>query len=145
MPASGTTTAASHDDARTGSRLAASASWRAVEAVLTCATSLAPSEGGLHLVLALVQRFALPSDSQRTAVAMRCGGIASEGAACAASHGSAWGFARVVRLEHPSLVMVSVGASSACAAMTTRSTTLGLGVEGEPETCWRFGRPFASR
>jgi hypothetical protein len=99
----------------------------------------------MHLALALAQQLVGRIEPPPRVVMLTCGALAFGGAPSDAAHGGAWGFARVLRLEHPSLVMMSVGVSSSRAAMTTRSTTLGLGVEGEPETCWMFGRPFASR
>ena len=99
----------------------------------------------MHLALALAQQLVARIEPPPRVVMLTCGALAFGGAPSDAAHGGAWGFARVVRLEHPSLVMMSVGVSSSRAAMTTRSTTLGPGVEGEPETCWMFGRPFTSR
>jgi hypothetical protein len=121
------------------------APWRAAVALLKCAATAAPSEGGSRFVLAIVQRLAVGADSPRAAVVLTRGGLVSNGAASGVSHGGAWGFAHMVRLEHPALVTASVGVSSARAARMTCRLTLALGMVGEPEACWMSEGLFVSR
>ena len=103
-----------------------------------------PSLHGTRLGLALVQRLAGGMTAPPRLLVLTCGAFASLGvrAAAAAAHGSAWGFARVLRLEHPGLCTQSADASAGSRALTTLEL---IAPSEEAEAAWRGSACFAVR
>ena len=79
-----------------------SAFWQTVVMLLEACGSAAPLLHGMHLTLALAQQLAVLTEAPHI-IMVTCGAVAFGDAASDAAHGGAWGFARVVRLEHAAL------------------------------------------
>tara|TARA_B110000046_G_C13023685_1_gene412596 strand:- start:3048 stop:6788 length:3741 start_codon:yes stop_codon:yes gene_type:complete len=106
-------------------------------ATLTDNKAGGPSIHGINLVLTLVQQIAglakLPA-----IVVITCGVLAANGAANAsgAADGSAWGLARVLRVEHPSLGIQSVDIVLGFASVAQAAPFLLHGSILEDEAAW---------
>ena len=107
-----------------------------VAALLDCADSAAPSMHGAWLVFSLAQQLARQLKASRFIV-FTCGAQSFEPA-----HGGVWGFARVLRLEHPALRMQSVDVLRG--AIVAMAPAL-LGPSEEAEVLWRDGLRHAAR
>ncbi|MDP6307301.1 MAG: hypothetical protein QGH02_08175, partial [Verrucomicrobiota bacterium] len=92
-----------------------------VAALLAGADSAAPSLRGTQAVLALAQRLVRLATPPRVLL-LTCGTLAVDAshAASDAAHGGAWGFARVLRLEHPPLRALSADAARGAEAAAAR-------------------------
>merc|ERR1712185_225369 len=86
-----------------GDALAATPSWHTVAMLLEACSSASPLLHAMHLALALAQQLAGRMAPPRRVVMLTCGALACGGAPSDAAHGGAWGFARVLRLEHAAL------------------------------------------
>merc|ERR1711995_52154 len=84
-----------------------------------------PLLSSTRLALALAQQLAGRAELPRVLV-LTCGALALGNASSDAAHGGAWGFARVLRLEHPALRTLSTDVSRGVrlvAAPTTLTPT----------------------
>ena len=88
-----------------------SSSSQAVVVVLHVGGSAIPSTQGMHLAVALAQQFGGGVQPQRM-LFLTFGVLAYGCAPSNAANGGAWGFARVLRLEHPVLDTQSADISS---------------------------------
>jgi phthiocerol/phenolphthiocerol synthesis type-I polyketide synthase D len=70
--------------------------------LLEACGSAAPLLHGMHLALALAQQLVVLMEAPHV-IMVTCGAVAFGDSASDAAHGGAWGFARVVRLEHTAL------------------------------------------
>ena len=125
-----------------GDALAAAPSWQTVAMLLEACSSAAPLLHAMHLALALAQQLAGRMAPPRRVVMLTCGALACGGAPSDAAHGGAWGFARVLRLEHPSLRAQSTdysGSARPAAPATTLAPT------SEAEAAWMGGAHLARR
>ena len=111
---------------RSDNTQAASHAWQTVAVVLQASDSAAPLLCGTHLALALAQQLAGHMKPPRVLM-LTCGVLALGGAPSAAAHGGAWGFARVLRLEHAALrtrsIDVSRGASTLASSALPGATS----------------------
>ena len=109
------------------------------------ASAAAPSLHGTRLSLALAQRLTGHTTALPRLLVLTCGALASAGgrAASDAVHGGAWGFARVLRLEHPAGRTQSADVSTAGASAASPLAL--LAPSGEVEVVWRGSECFAAR
>ena len=87
--------------------------WQAVTLLLTNNVSASPSLRGMHLLLSLAQQLSERIAASRLLV-FTSGTMAT---VPGASHGGAWGFTRVIRVEHPELCTQTANLSGAESAM----------------------------
>ena len=107
-------------------------------------TSAAPSLHGMRLALALAQRLEVRKTAPPRLLVITSGVLTSGGGGVAsnAAHGGVWGFARVLRLEHPALRTQSAGVSTCASAVTTAALT---DPSEEGEAAWRAITCFVAR
>merc|ERR1711995_66113 len=134
---------------RTPMRADAKARDAAAALLLDSEESCGPSLVGVAAALALAKQLARLAPPPRLRLISRAVQVAAPLAptASAAAHGGEWGFARVVRLEQPAMLAVSVDADSSphgsepAAARTVRL----IGAEAEPQLVWAGRRSGAAR
>merc|ERR1712185_491770 len=120
----------------------APASWQAVALLLEACDSTAPSLHGMHVAIALTQQLAGGATTPRVLM-LTCGSLAANAEPSDAAHGGAWGFARVLRLEHAALRTQSVdGCSHGVTMLAHRALAAPT---PEVEVSWRATECFASR
>ena len=117
-------------------------SWQAVMILLTRSQSLPPTVRGIHVAVTLAQQLAHHLTSPRVLLLTRGVHALTSSGSTNIAHGGAWGFARVLRLEHSQLssqiVDIARGADTSVLKRTAVSAT-------EPEIAWRAGSCFAAR
>ena len=119
------------------------ASSRTLFIVLHSGSDAMPSLHGTQLAMSLAQRLADGAASPRMLL-LTCGtldGTSATGASEAA-HGGAWGFARVLRLEHPTLGAHSADVVPGVSVVARAALSARL---SEPEAAWRSTKCFAAR
>ena len=122
-----------------GGTPAVSPSWQTVAIMLLEAHgSAAPSLHGMHPVLALAQQLAGRIEPPPRVVMLTCGALAFGGAPSDAAHGGAWGFARVLRLEHAALRTQSADVGRGCWSEVSACRML-LAPTSEAEAAWPSG------
>ena len=122
---------------------AVSPSWHTVAMLLEGGDSDSPLLSGTRLALALAQQLACRAELPRVLV-LTCGALALGNASSDAAHGGAWGFARVLRLEHPALRTQS--ADVCWRGMSTIAPPLLAGAPtAEAEAAWRAFECVAAR
>ena len=105
--------------------------WQVITMLSDAAMSAAPSRCSMHLALTLAQQQSSKGTSLPRVLMLTCGAACSGGAA----NGGAWGFARVLRLEHAALATQSADVSrdatttASCRALLEASPT-------EAEVVW---------
>ena len=112
--------------------------WHAAVLLLDNHESCASSLYGMRLVVSLVQQLAGLATPPR--VLASTSGVLGVGTTCDAAHGGVWGFARVLRLEHPSMRAQSIAVSrgsSVAASPTFAAPT-------EAESAWG-NAPYVTR
>ena len=125
-----------------GARIAAAPparDWQHVAVLLSEAAATAPCTEGVHLALAMVQQLVGCTRPVHFSVLTR-GALGLGGAhdASGAAHGGAWGFARVLRLEHAAMGAMSTDLP--CGASATHAVACAVRVgfgEAEAEQAWR--------
>ena len=106
--------------------------------ILESRGSATPSLHGMHLVLALAQQLAGGIEPPPRVVMLTCGALAFGGAPSDAAHGGAWGFARVLRLEHAALRTQSADVGRESGSDVGASWML-LAPTSEAEAAWTSG------
>ena len=117
---------------------------RSVVAFLTDCTTAAPLLHGVNLTLALVQRIVCQLHTSRVYTLTHGAIPMGTTAAADAAHGGTWGFARVIRLEQPSLCMNCINVSRTTHDTAMAALTL-TGVPSEAEASSVAGRYLALR
>ena len=111
----------------------------------------APSLDGAAAALALAQHVASVGAAPALLLLLTCGSqaVAARGAPArvsAAAHGGAWGLARVLRLEQPSVRVLSVDAFEGDEASAARGAVMEVGARGgETQLAWRGGVRLVAR
>ena len=119
-------------------------SWQSLVVLLPASATASSSLCGMRLALALAQRLANHKTVPSRVLVVTCGVHASVGgrAVSDAAHSGAWGFARVLRLEHTGLRTQT--AEAAPSADIAPSLALSAPSQ-EAETAWRGTRCFVAR
>ena len=126
-----------------GDTPAASPCWQTVAMLLEACSSVAPLLHAMHLALALAQQLAGRMEPPRRVVMLTCGVLACGGAPSSAAHGGAWGFARVLRLEHAALRTQSIDLPSRGAGSVTHPAL--AAPTAEAEVSWRATACFGAQ
>ena len=118
-------------------------SCQTVALLLSGSASSTPSMHGSHLALALAQLLGRHGEA-RGLLVLTCGVVSADVTATSAiAHGGAWGFARVLRLEHASMRTQSVDVSHG--AHLPGPAVVGGESDAETEAAWCAERRFAAR
>ena len=116
----------------------------AVVILLDASVRAAPLMHGTRLTLALAQRLMGHMPALSRVFVLTCGWLTSGGgyAASDAAHGGAWGFARVLRLEHPALRTQSADVLRDARVAASLALTAPM---AEAEMAWRSMRGSVAR
>ena len=104
----------------------------------------AATQRGIRLLLTLTHKATTDWQGRAGVLLLTCGtldGTSATGASEAA-HGGAWGFARVLRLEHPTLGAHSADVVPGVSVVARAALSARL---SEPEAAWRSTKCFAAR
>ena len=112
--------------------------WQAVTLLLTNNVSASPSLRGMHLLLSLAQQLSERITASRLLV-FTSGTMAT---VPGASHGGAWGFTRVIRLEHPELSTQTANLSGGESAMALPALAK---TSSEAEVAWSGDKRLVAR
>ena len=120
--------------------------WNCLAVLLDGAVSSAPLLCSMYLAIGLIQQLGVSMHSRvRTCVRVITCGVLDASAAHSASgvaHGGAWGFARVLRLEHPALGAQSTDASPAANVRASLALDASM---SESEVVWRGDEYLGAR
>ena len=112
--------------------------WQTVTLLLTNNVSASPSLRGMHLLLSLAQQLSVRIAASRLLV-FTSGTMAT---VPGASHGGAWGFTRVIRLEHPELSTQTANLSGGESAMALPALAK---TSSEAEVAWSGDKRLVAR